>query len=449
MAITKYIVIQKNLEAVINYAKNGEKTENGILVSGINCLPENAYYEMNLVKKSFHKEKGRLGYHIIQSFNDDITPEECNRIGVEFANSLWGDKYQVIVCTHTNTNNVHNHIIVNSVSFIDGSKYHNSNVEIALMKQTNDDVCIKHGLSIVDTEKSYTEYEIGQTRIKNFNRSSGKMALIKKDIDEAIRNVRKYQSFVNELAYKGYYIKCSGNSLSVSTPYFNRNIRLSRAFGEEYSYKNIKNRIYYNDTYLERQEEQMQNENHSQKQNKNGKLYKVKIYNGIKINEYLLKTSSFYRLYVHYMYLLGRLPPTIHYEERTPSYYKELDKFNKLNDELNLISDNNLTSIQDVKNLKSQYFEQISILKEKKEENMKLYSSTKNEADKTILKARISNLSEDIAHLNSKMQTCRRIVFSYEKGEKEESLIQERFEINKEKSELEIKKNYRNREDTR
>ena len=193
----------------------------------------------------------------------------------------------------------------------------------------------------------------------------------------------------------------------------------------------------------------MQNENHSQKQNKNGKLYKVKIYNGIKINEYLLKTSSFYRLYVHYMYLLGRLPPTIHYEERTPSYYKELDKFNKLNDELNLISDNNLTSIQDVKNLKSQYFEQISILKEKKEENMKLYSSTKNEADKTILKARISNLSEDIAHLNSKMQTCRRIVFSYEKGEKEESLIQERFEINKEKSELEIKKNYRNREDTR
>ena len=418
MAITKYIVIQKNLEAVINYAKNGEKTENGILVSGINCLPENAYYEMNLVKKSFHKEKGRLGYHIIQSFN--ITPEECNRIGVEFANSLWGDKYQVIVCTHTNTNNVHNHIIVNSVSFIDGSKYHNSNVEIALMKQTNDDVCIKHGLSIVDTEKSYTEYEIGQTRIKNFNRSSGKMALIKKDIDEAIRNVRKYQSFVNELAYKGYYIKCSGNSLSVSTPYFNRNIRLSRAFGEEYSYKNIKNRIYYNDTYLERQEEQMQNENHSQKQNKNGKLYKVKIYNGIKINEYLLKTSSFYRLYVHYMYLLGRLPPTIHYEERTPSYYKELDKFNKLNDELNLISDNNLTSIQDVKNLKSQYFEQISILKEKKEENMKLYSSTKNEADKTILKAK-----------------------------KEESLIQERFEINKEKSELEIKKNYRNREDTR
>ena len=60
MAITKYKVIKKNLEAVINYAKNRDKTENGILVSGLNCLPENAYSEMVLTKKAFHKEDGRL-----------------------------------------------------------------------------------------------------------------------------------------------------------------------------------------------------------------------------------------------------------------------------------------------------------------------------------------------------------------------------------------------------
>lgn len=60
MAITKYKVIKKNLEAVINYVKNGDKTENGILVSGLNCLPENAYSEMVLTKKAFHKEDRRL-----------------------------------------------------------------------------------------------------------------------------------------------------------------------------------------------------------------------------------------------------------------------------------------------------------------------------------------------------------------------------------------------------
>ena len=71
MAITKYKVIKKNLEAVINYAKNGEKTENGILVTGVNCLPDIVYNQMTLTKKSYHKEDRRLGYHIIQSFKEN------------------------------------------------------------------------------------------------------------------------------------------------------------------------------------------------------------------------------------------------------------------------------------------------------------------------------------------------------------------------------------------
>lgn len=136
MAVTKYKVIKKNLETVINYAMNGEKIENGILVSALNCLPKTAYSQIKLTKKNFHKENGRLGYHIIQSFNGNkISPPKANEIGIELAENLWSDKYQVVECTHTNKDNVHNHIVLNSVSFIDGSKYHNSNVEIALLKE--------------------------------------------------------------------------------------------------------------------------------------------------------------------------------------------------------------------------------------------------------------------------------------------------------------------------
>ena len=248
MAITKYKVMQKNLEAVINYAKNGEKTEHGILVSGINCIPDIAYSQMMLTKKNFHKENGRLGYHFIQSFKGKgISSEECNDIGVELAESLWGDKYQVLVCTHVNKDNVHNHIILNSVSFVDGSKYHNSKVELSLLRQTNDDLCRKYGLSIIETDKAEKENNIAYSRIQNYNRNSGKMELIKQDIDEAIEKSTKYQELVDELAYKGYYLKKSNNSLSISTPYFNRNIRLARAFGEDYTFENIKDRIYYRD----------------------------------------------------------------------------------------------------------------------------------------------------------------------------------------------------------
>ncbi len=221
------------------------------------------------------------GYHFIQSFNGkEVSSEGCNDIGIELAQNLWGDKYQVLVCTHVDKDNVHNHIILNSVSFVDGSKYHNSKVELALLRQTNDDLCSKYGLYIIESDKSEKENNIADSRIQNYNRNSGKMELIKQDIDEAIKKSTKYQEFVDELAYKGYYLKKSNNLLSISTPYFNRNIRLARAFGEYYTFENIKDRIYYI--------------NYKPKENK---IYKIKIYEGVKINQFLLEHSSFYRIY--------------------------------------------------------------------------------------------------------------------------------------------------------
>ena len=427
MAITKYKVIKKNLDAVINYAMNGEKTENGILVSAINCMSQTAYSQMMLTKKAFHKEGGRLGYHIIQSFNgNEISPDKCNKIGIELAQQLWGDKYQVIVCTHTNKKNVHNHIVLNSVSFIDGSKYHNSNVEIALLRETNDDICKKHGLSIIKSTKATTVSDISKSRIANYNRNSGKMELIKADIDEAIKEATKYQEFIDILAFKGYYIKKSNDVISVSTPYYNRNIRLARAFGEDYTFENIKTRIYQPtlyDRYLKR--------------TNNEKVYRVRIYDGIKIDQEKLKSSSFYRLYVHYLYLLGKLPPKIHYEERTKEYYQEIDKFNKLSDEMNLICTYNLESKEDVQNLRKKYIEEVTPLKAEREKLRELYNKATNEADKTIIQAKIDIITEDINKINNKIQTCKRIISKAEKGEKETVLINTRISENQQNNEQE------------
>lgn len=426
MAITKYKVIKKNLEAVINYAMNGEKTENGILVSAINCLPQTAYSQMMLTKKAFHKEDGRLGYHIIQSFNgNEISPDKCNKIGMELAEELWGDKYQVIVCTHTNKQNVHNHIVLNSVSFIDGSKYHNSNVEIALLRETNDDICRKYGLSIIKSTKATTVSDISKSRIANYNRNSGKMELIKADIDEAIKDAQKYQEFVDILNYKGYYIKKSGNSISILSPYYNRNIRLARVFGEDYTFENIKTRIYHSGLY------------DYINANKQEKVYKVRIYDGIKIDQEKLKNSSFYRLYVHYLYLLGKLPPKIHYEERTKEYYKEIDKFNKLADEMNLICTYNLNSKEDAQNLRMQYIEEVTPIKAEREKFRQFYKKATNESDKTIIRAKIEAITEDINKINSKIQTCKRIITNAEKGEKEAILIKNRVVENQQNNEQE------------
>ena len=135
------------------------------------------------------------------------------------------------------------------------------------------------------------------------------------------------------------------------------------------------------------------------------------------------------------MYVLGKLPPKIHYEERTPEYYKEIDKFNKLCDELSMISSNDIKTIEDAQSLTTQYLEEVSPLKAKREEYRQLYNRTSNAADKTILKARINHLTEDIDRLNIKIQTCRRIISKAQKGEKENWIILQRLHDNKEKSE--------------
>lgn len=376
-----------------------------------------------------------FGYHIIQSFNgNEISPEKCNKIGIELAEALWGDKYQVIVCTHTNKDNVHNHIVLNSVSFVDGSKYHNSNVEIALLKEINDDICRKYGLSIIKSTKATTVSEISKSRIANYNRNSGKMELIKADIDEAIKIAKKYQEFIDILALKGYYINKASNVISVSTPYYNRNIRLVRAFGEDYTFDNIKTRIYQETLY-----------NKYLKRNDNEKVYKVRIYDGIKINQERLKTSSFYRLYVHYLYLLGKLPPKIHYEERTKEYYIEIDKFHKTNDEIKIIASFDLHSIDEVQKLKTQFLEKVTPLKNEREKLWREFNKATNENQKSIIKDKIATITDDINKINKEIQTCKRIINNSEKGEIEDNLIKKRVKENQDKNVKELTKNKNHR----
>ena len=150
---------------------------------------------------------------------------------------------------------------------------------------------------------------------------------------------------------------------------------------------------------------------------------------------------------MHYLYVFGKLPPKIHYEERTAEYYKEIDKYVKIMDEFSMINIHDIKTLDDVQNLKTIYLEEISPLKAQKDEYMKLYNKTQNSGDKAILKAKINHLNENIERINKKLQTCRRIISKAEKGTKEEKLIQKRTEENREKAEKDIaKKKDRKRE---
>ena len=402
MAVIKIKTIKSNLQAVINYGKNGDKTDNGVLVSSVNCSVNTAYEEMALTKKFFHKENKTLGYHIIQSFKgNEVSPKMANQIGKELAEELWGDKYQVIICTHINKENVHNHLILNSVSFIDGKKYHNSNSEIAFMKEASDNLCIKYRLSLVNTPRAEKERTFRQNHIDYFNRRDEKMQKIITDIDEAIKTARRYSDFKLTLKAKGYEnIKDTGKYLSLKTPYYSRNVRIDRVFGERYSVQGIKERIYY----IEKEKILVANLN---------KKYYRKVYTGTKINKFLLQTSSFYRLYVHYLYFFGKLPAKNQYKDLTPDYYKQKRKNKMIFEEFHFLGKYNFKSVSEIKNYIEKLDYQLPELKGKRELLWRKHKSA-NENDKTTILNEINALNDKIDIIHAQKRACNRIVDRFE-----------------------------------
>lgn len=402
MAVIKIKTIKKNLQAVVNYAKNGEKTEHGILVSGVNCLPQSAYEQMALTKKFYHKENKTLGFHMIQSFKgQEVSPQKANQIGKELAEELWGDKYQVLVCTHVNKENVHNHLVLNSVSFIDGKKYHNSNADIAFMKDISDRLCVKYGLSIVDTNRAEAEKNYREKRMDNFNRSDEKMKKIINDIDEAIKCSKRYSDFKLNLMAKGYEnIKDSGKYFSFKSPYYSRNIRLDRIYGDEYSVESIKHKIYY----ITKEKIPVANFK---------KKYYQKRFTGKKLNRLLLDTSSFYRLYVHYLYAFKILPSKVDKQELTTEYYKQKRKNAMIFEELNFLARNKFETVTDVKDYKSNIEKELPNLKGQREILWKKYNKTIDENDKNSILKEINELTEKIDIAHSQKNACIRIIDRY------------------------------------
>ena len=198
------------LAGVLWYTQQEEKTlwEGQWLVSGWNCTAQSALSEMQLTKERFRKTDGRQYYHFVQSFSaeDDLTPQEVNAIGVEFAQKQFPD-YEVLVATHMDTNHLHNHLLVNSVSCADGRKLYQNTAGLQRHRQGNDEICMAHGLSVLEPPKKHTrkrqmrpgEYQAG------LRGDSWKLDLIQA-INEALEYADDRESFIENMEYEGYEV---------------------------------------------------------------------------------------------------------------------------------------------------------------------------------------------------------------------------------------------------
>ena len=255
MAYDKIIVIHSRLDRCLDYVQNDGKTDLGNAVdyicnpvkagfqTAINCTLDKVFLQMQETKRRWDKYGGILGYHIVHSYAPgEVTPEQAHEAGVEFARRLLGDKYEAVVCTHTDRDHLHCHIVFNSVSFMDGRKYRSDfKSYFHDLRDTSNAVSREHGFSVIDSNgqgKHYSEWNAersGKTTVRD---------LIRRDIDAALTGSLSYDMLLETLRRQGYTIKRSPKvkHTAIRPPGGQRFVRLD-SLGEGYTEFDLMQRL--------------------------------------------------------------------------------------------------------------------------------------------------------------------------------------------------------------
>ena len=233
--------LDEDLYAAIRYVENDDKTDQTMYVSGINCSKHNAYNEMIAVKRRFGERGKNIAYHGYQSFAiGEVTPEEAHDIGKETARKMWGAKYQVVVTTHLNTDNIHNHFVVNSVSFKTGRKFRNGIGDRIELRKISDAICAERNKSVIQGNKFYSNKKAYWVE------KSGKLThrdMLRKDVDEALSQCGSFKEIEYYLKTLGYRFERDFyyDHPSVYAEGWKRAVRIS-SLGEQYSKERIRER---------------------------------------------------------------------------------------------------------------------------------------------------------------------------------------------------------------
>ena len=243
MAITKILNIKESegrnpashLKNALEYIQNPDKTEECVLVGGINCLPDTAFEQMEETKNIFHKTGKRQGYHVIISFSPEekVTAEQAMYVLEHFAKDVLGDDYEVVYAVHTDREHMHGHLIWNSVSMTTGKKYNSpkSSWKNHLQPITNK-YCDELGLSIMPAEYSRNPKNISRDK---WEREMSMKEIILRDAKMcayAAGNVEHFKYLMKRL---GYVFKKDA-WMEVQAPgfrYYHKLAKLDEMFSED------------------------------------------------------------------------------------------------------------------------------------------------------------------------------------------------------------------------
>jgi hypothetical protein len=237
---------EDTLSGIVSYVERDEATNLKSLVYGIKCHKDTAVQDMMAVKRKFEKTDGVIAYHGYQSFAEgEVTPDKAHEIGKALAKELWGNRYQVLITTHLDKDShIHNHFVINTVSYLDGKKFFRSNKDYYQMREVSDRLCKEHGLSVIKNPKakgkSYAEWRA------EFEGRPTVRGTIREAIDIAVSGSGSRLEFLDAMDQMGFIIDQSGKYPKIKHIGGERFVRFS-SLGPGYSPEEILERIRYND----------------------------------------------------------------------------------------------------------------------------------------------------------------------------------------------------------
>lgn len=251
IATTRIIPMHKNrgktllscLAARTDYAMDKDKTADGELVSSYECAPQTAAEEFALSKKIYFQKTGReqendvIAYQFRQSFKTgEVTAEEANRIGYEFAERFLKGRHAFIVCTHINRHHIHNHVIWNSTTLDCSRKFRNFWNSTKAVRRLSDTICMEHGLSVIENPAqkgmTYDKWLGGSAKVSN------REVLCKAIDDVLMQKPRDMDEFLRLLEAKGFTAK-RGKHVTLKYKDFKKAVRLD-SLGDGYTEEDIR-----------------------------------------------------------------------------------------------------------------------------------------------------------------------------------------------------------------
>ena len=203
MAIIEAISSKANLKTIINYVTQDKKT-NANLITGKDCLAESSLEEMLYTKELYNKNNGRQYIHIIQSFDpkDNLSADQVHNTGIRLAKKFNG--YQVLVATHIDKKHLHNHLVVNSVSFENGYKIQMSKKNLQDLKDYSDKLCLEIGASVIPKKENTQYIKRNEYRVAEQGKS-WKFKLMNA-IDLSLAESNTKEEFIKNMNKLGYQV---------------------------------------------------------------------------------------------------------------------------------------------------------------------------------------------------------------------------------------------------